>query len=70
MGQTLYHYNENDNLTMVSRLAINKDPIYTIYYFYNDNNNVIEEREILHTIGIDRQSYETRKITRYYYEYY
>jgi len=68
-GQTLYHYNEKDNLTMVSCLTINKDPIYTTYYFYDDNNNVIEERKISHTIGIDRQSYETRKVTRYYYEY-
>jgi hypothetical protein len=67
--QTLYHYNEKDNLTMVSCLAINKDPIYTIYYFYDDNNNVIEERRVSHTIDIDRRSYETRKVTRHYYEY-
>ncbi len=68
--QSLYLYDKKGNLKEFLIVGKNGEPIQTILYFYNKDENLLEERKFTHLIDADKKAVLNRRITQYYYEYY
>ncbi len=68
--QNYYYYDEKGNLKMSSIIGVNGDPMRTMLYSYDNEDNLIEERRFNHTIDLDKRAVLTRLLTKHYYEYY